>query len=63
MVEWHYIYSISLFDEYWDLIEEKLLNIWEKPKAIFDVSYLDDFEIRTKCNLDWLWSSWLIKNN
>jgi len=63
MIEWHYIYSISLYDEYWDLIEEKLLNIWEKPKVIFDISSLDDFEIRSKCNLDGLWSSWLIKNS
>jgi len=63
MIEDHYIYSISLYDEYWDLVEEKLLNIWEKPEVIFDISDLDDFEVRAKCNLDWLWSSWIIKNN
>jgi len=61
MIESHFIYSISLYDEYWDLVEEKLLNIWEKPEVIFDISQIDDFEIRAKCNLDWLWSSWIIK--
>ena len=63
MVEWHFIYSVSLYDEYWDLVEEKLLNIWDKPKVEFDISDIDDFEIRVKCNIDWLWSSWIIKNN
>jgi len=63
MVEWHFIYSISLYDEYGDLIEEKLLNIWEKPKIIFEIWDLDDFEIRVKCNVDWLWSSGIIKNS
>jgi desulfoferrodoxin (superoxide reductase-like protein) len=63
MIEWHSIYSISLYDEYWDLVEDKFLNPWENPKAIFEVWDLDDFEIRIKCNVDWLWSSGIVKNS
>lgn len=53
--EEHRISSISLYDEYWDLIEEKFLMVWEEPVVEFDISDLDDFEIRTRCSLHWVW--------
>jgi len=59
MEEWHYISSISICDEYWDLIEEKFLSPWDKPKVEFNFDNLDEFEIIVRCNFHWLW--WLKK--
>ncbi len=58
----HFITSISLFDEYWELINETFLTYNEKPEIEFDIDWLDEFEVRARCNLHWLWSSWIIKN-
>lgn len=63
MVEWHFISSVWLYDEYWDKVYEDFLDIWKKPEIVFDISDLDSFEIRVKCNTHWLWSSWLIDND
>ena len=63
MVEWHFISSVWLYDEYWDIVFEEFLDIWKKPEIVFDISDLDSFEIRVKCNVHWLWSSWLINND
>lgn len=61
MSENHYIKSISLCDEYWDLIEEKFLNSEDKSEVDFEFYDLDEFEIHIKCNIHWIW--WLkIKN-
>lgn len=56
----HFISSIALYDEYWDLVEEKFLGVEDKWNVLFDDHDLDDFEIRLRCNIHWLWSSWLI---
>lgn len=63
MVEWHYISVISLLDEYWDIVSEEFLDLWKKPEIIFDISDLDMYEVRVKCNSHWLWTSWLIENS
>lgn len=54
----HKIASVSLFDEYGELIEEKFLkeenaHIWEQ---IFSDYGLDIFEIRVKCNKHWVFA-------
>ena len=55
MWEDHYITSISLYDEYGDLVEEDFLVPWDGPIAEFDISDLDDFEIRCRCNQHGTW--------
>jgi desulfoferrodoxin (superoxide reductase-like protein) len=55
MWEWHRIASISLYDEYWDLIEEKYLELETEANAEFNFDDLDEFEIRVKCSIHWIW--------
>jgi len=55
MLEEHYIANISLYDEYWDLVEEEFLVPESIPEIHFDISSLDDFEVRAKCNLHGIW--------
>jgi len=59
----HYIGSISLHDETWDNIEEKFLSCDDDPVAKFDISGLDSFEIRTKCNIHGIWTTGEIENH
>ena len=56
MGEDHKIASVSLYDEYWDLIEEKYLYDREEPEIEFDFDDLDEFEVRVKCSLHGVWS-------
>ncbi len=63
MEQEHFISSIMLFDEYSDLIEERFLTYNEKLKVNFNIEDIDEFEIRIRCNLHWLWSTWIINNN
>ena len=51
----HRLYSISLYDEYWDLILEEFLYKEASPEAEFDVSNLDEYEIRAKCSVHGVW--------
>lgn len=51
----HRLYSISLYDEYWDLVIEEFLHKDWVPIAEFDISDLDDYEIRAKCSIHWVW--------
>ncbi len=60
MIEEHYVYSIGLYDEYWDLVEEKLLTFEDEPIVSFDISDFDEFEIRSRCNNHWVWTTWKI---
>ncbi len=52
----HYINNIALYDEYGDLVEEKFLTQEDKWKASFDDYDLDEFEVRVKCSIHWMWS-------
>ncbi len=61
MVDEHYIYTVWLYDEYGDLIEEELLSIGHVAMCNFDVADLDSFEVRVTCNIHWIWSSWMIE--
>lgn len=51
----HRIASVSLYDEYWDLIEEKYLEMETEARVEFDFDDLDEYEIRVKCSLHWVW--------
>lgn len=51
----HRITEIILLDEYWDIIETKFLAEEEEPIVDFDITDIDDFEIRTRCSVHWLW--------
>lgn len=51
----HRITSIWLYDEYSDLVYEIFLSEDETPEAEFDISDLDDYEIRVRCSLHGVW--------
>lgn len=51
----HRIGSVSLYDEYGDLIEEKFLEIDDEPVVEFFDHGLDEFEVRVKCSLHGVW--------
>lgn len=53
----HFIYKIVLFDETWDEILTHLFESWDKVKGIFDIDYLDDFELRVYCSKEWVFST------
>jgi len=53
--EEHRISSIWIYDEYWDLVYEKFFSSWEEPVLVFDVSDLDEYEIRARCIVHGIW--------
>ncbi len=55
MWEWHRIAAVSLYDEYWDLIETNYLELETEAVTEFDFDDLDEFEIRVKCSVHWVW--------
>ncbi len=55
MEQEHFISSIALHDEYGDVIEEEFFSAESLPQIEFDVSDLDEYEIRVKCNLHGVW--------
>lgn len=52
----HFIWNIAIYDEYWDLVYEEFFKPWEPAYLEYDISDLDDFEIRVSCNLHWVFS-------
>lgn len=60
-IEEHKITEISLYDEYWELIEDKFLFKNKNNIVYFDISNLDEYEIRIRCSLHWVW--WIKINN
>ena len=56
----HYISEMALFDEYGDLIENKLLKKWDSLEFSSDIRFLDSFEIRIRCIKHGWWTSGLI---
>lgn len=56
MWEEHRIASVSLYDEYSDLLETKYLELENEAIIEFDFDDLDEFEIRVKCSLHWVWA-------
>ncbi len=61
MQEEHFVYKVALFDDSWDMIEEKKFKIWDELSWSFDIEYLDSFELRVYCSRDWVFSSWVIE--
>ena len=55
MWEDHRITSISLYDEYWDLVTEEFLFPESDPSIEFDVSGFDEYEIVARCSIHWSW--------
>lgn len=55
MWESHRIATVSLYDEYWDLIQTNYLELENEAVTEFDFDNLDEFEIRVKCSLHWIW--------
>ncbi len=51
----HRISSIWIYDEYWDIVFEKFFADEEDAILEFDISDLDDFEVRTRCTIHWVW--------
>ncbi len=51
----HSITSIALYDEYWDLVEEKFLPMDEEPVVEFDFDDLWEYEVRCQCSLHGAW--------
>ena len=55
MWEWHRIASVSLYDEYWDLIKTNYLELENEAVTEFEFDDLDEFEIRVKCSIHGIW--------
>ena len=54
----HYISSISLMDEDGELIEERfLVPEDDAPELIFDLDYIENFEILCRCTQHGVWGS------
>ena len=54
--ESHFLWNIWIYDEYWDLVYEEFFKPWEPAYLEYDISDLDEYEIRTQCNLHWIFS-------
>jgi rubredoxin/desulfoferrodoxin (superoxide reductase-like protein) len=53
--EEHRISSIWIYDEYGDIVYEEFFEAWEEAILDFDVSDLDEYEIRARCLIHWVW--------
>ncbi len=58
--EEHRVTAMYLVDEHGHIVEEVFIMAFEDPIAEFDISGLDDFEIRASCNMHGLWWTGLI---
>jgi len=54
--ESHFIWNIEIYDEYGDLVYEEFFRPWEPAYLEYDISDLDDFEIRVQCSIHWIFS-------
>ena len=52
----HFVWNIGIYDEYWDLVYEEFFKPWEPAYLEFNISDLDEYEIRTQCSLHWIFS-------
>jgi len=57
----HYISKIVLLDNMGDTIETCVLWAFKENICIFDIEYIDEFEIQIFCNKHPIFSTWLIK--
>jgi len=51
--ESHFLWNIWIYDEYGDLVYEEFFKPWEPAYLEYDISDLDEYEIRTQCSLHW----------
>lgn len=51
----HRITSLWIYDEYWDLVYENFFNEDDEAILEFDISDLDDFEVRARCSIHGVW--------
>ncbi len=56
MWEDHRISYIWFYDEYGDIVDEKFLNEDDDLVCEFDISDIEDWEIRIKCSQHGIWS-------
>ncbi len=56
----HRVTAIYLIDDEGHIVEEVFIMMDEDPVAEFDISGLDDFEIRASCSQHGLWGTGLI---
>ncbi len=57
MGEDHYISSIVLLDENSEVIEERFLFPNDPPEIIFDLDYIDIFEVVVHCTQHGSWGT------
>ena len=50
----HFVWNIWIYDEYWDLVHEEFIKPWDPAYLEFDISDLDEYEIRVSCSLHWI---------
>lgn len=55
MEQEHFISSLSLVDDTWDIIEEEFLTPESVAEVEFNITDLDEYEVRVKCNLHGSW--------
>jgi len=61
--ESHFLWNIWIYDEYGDLVYEEFFKPWNPAYLEFDISDLDNFEIRTSCSLHWIFSKKISNEN
>ncbi len=52
----HFISSITIYDEYEDIIEEQILLPTEEAIVTFDVDFEEIWEIRINCSMHGIWA-------
>ncbi len=57
----HRITAIYLVDEEWHIVEEVFIMPDEEPIVEFDISGLENYEIRASCSQHGVWSSGVIE--
>ena len=55
MGESHRIAAVYLHDEYWDLVDTRYLELETEAVVEFENQSFDEFEIRVKCSVHWIW--------
>ena len=54
--ESHFLWNIWIYDEYGDLVYEEFFKPGEPAYLEYNISDLDEYEIRTTCSLHWIFS-------
>lgn len=57
----HFIYKISLHDDSGDEILKHTFQVWDEITWVFDIDYLDSFELRVYCSKDGIFSTGILQ--